>query len=75
MTGVQTCALPILFGGVALHVNGLVLGSSEEARTPWYPWRDTSILVLIVVLIVIGFWLPAPLLELVRRAARVVSGA
>ena len=63
-----------VFGGVALHVNGLVLGSSDEARTAWYPWRDTSILVLLVVLIVIGFWLPAPLLELVRRAARVVSG-
>src|ERR1017187_2815171 len=63
-----------VFGGVALHVNGLVLGSTEEARAAWYPWRDTSILVLLVVLIVIGFWLPAPLLELVRRAARVVSG-
>jgi hypothetical protein len=24
---------------------------------------------------VIGFWLPAPLLELVHRAAQVVSGA
>ena len=50
-------------------------GSSEEARTAWYPWRDTSIMILVVVLIVIGFWLPSPLLELVRRAARVVSGA
>jgi hydrogenase-4 component F len=63
-----------VFGGVALHVNGLVLGSSDEAPAGWYPWRDTSILVLVAVLIVIGFWLPAPLLELVRRAAQVVSG-
>jgi len=26
------------------------------------------------VLVVIAFWVPAPLLELVRQAARVVSG-
>jgi hydrogenase-4 component F len=64
-----------VFGGVALHVNGLVLGSTEEAPAPWYPWRDTSILLMVAVLIVIGFWLPAPLLTLVRRAAQVVSGA
>ena len=64
-----------VFGGVALHVNGLVLGPTEEARTGWYPWRDASILVLVIILVVIGFWLPAPLLELIRRAARVVSGA
>jgi len=74
-----TGALFLLFGttvfaGVALHVNELVLGSTEEARTGWYPWRDTSILVLAVILIAIGFWLPAPLLELVRRAALVVIG-
>jgi hydrogenase-4 component F len=63
-----------VFGGVALHVNGLVLGSTDEAPAGWYPWRDTAILVLVAVLIVIGFWLPAPLLTLVRRAAQVVSG-
>jgi hydrogenase-4 component F len=74
-----TGVLFILFGtgvftGVALHVNRLVLGPSEEARTAWYPWRDTSILVLAVILVVIGFWLPRPLLELIRRAAYVASG-
>ena len=63
-----------VFGGVALHVNGLVLGPTEEARAAWYPWRDASILVLVIILVVIGFWLPAPLLELIRGAARVVSG-
>ena len=63
-----------VFGGVALHVNGLVLGPTKEARTAWYPWRDTSILVLIALLVMIGFWLPGPLLELIRRAAQVVSG-
>jgi hydrogenase-4 component F len=72
-------ALFVLFGlgvftGVALHVTGMLLGTSEEPRAAWHAWNDTPIVVLAVLLIVIGFWLPAPLLELVRRAAVVVSG-
>ena len=72
-------ALFILFGlgvftGVTLHVSGMLLGPAEEPRAAWHPWRDTPIVALAVLLIVIGFWLPAPLLELVRRAAAVVSG-
>ena len=72
-------ALFVLFGlgvftGVALHVSGMLLGPSEEPRAPWQPWRHTPIVVLAVLLIVVGFWLPASLLELVRRAALVVSG-
>ena len=31
-------------------------------------------LTLAAVLVIIGFWLPAPLLELIRGAARVVTG-
>jgi hydrogenase-4 component F len=63
-----------VFGGVALHVNGLVLGPSEETPAGYYPWRDTSILVLVVILVVIGFWLPGSLLGLIRGAALVASG-
>jgi len=40
----------------------------------WFPWRDILIVVLVVLLIVIGFWLSGSLLELVQRAAVVVSG-
>jgi hypothetical protein len=32
------------------------------------------VLALAAVLVVIGFWLPTPLLELIRGAARVVTG-
>ena len=72
-------ALFVLFGlgvftGVTLHVSGMLLGTSEEPRAAWHAWSDTPIVILAVLLIVIGFWLPAPLLELVHRAAVVVSG-
>ena len=72
-------ALFVLFGlgvftGVTLHVSGMLLGEAEQDRAAWFPWRDTPIVILAVLLIVIGFWLPGSLLELVQRAAVVVSG-
>jgi hydrogenase-4 component F len=73
-------ALFILFGtgifaGALLHVGGLVLGPAREAPAAVrWPWRNYSMLTLAAVLVVIGFWLPAPLLDLIRGAARVVTG-
>ncbi|HWQ53444.1 MAG TPA: proton-conducting transporter membrane subunit [Bryobacteraceae bacterium] len=73
-------ALFILFGtgifaGAVMHVGGMVLGPpGEHPVASWHPWRDGSVLALAAVLVVIGFWLPAPLLELIRGAARVVAG-
>jgi hydrogenase-4 component F len=72
-------ALFVLFGvgvftGITLHVSGMLLGPAELDPRGWFPWRDTPLVVLAVLLVVIGFWLPANLLELVRRAAHVVSG-
>jgi hydrogenase-4 component F len=64
-----------IFAGALLHFGGLVLGAAEDsAAVEIRPWRDFSMLALAAVLLVIGFWLPAPLLELIRGAARVVSG-
>jgi hydrogenase-4 component F len=72
-------ALFVLFGlgvftGMTLHVSGMLLGPAEQAPRGWFPWRDTPLVILAAILIVIGFWLPANLLQLVRRAAQVVSG-
>jgi hydrogenase-4 component F len=63
-----------LFAGMLQHINGLVLGAAGEARSGWYPWRDSALLALTAILVAIGFWLPGPLLELIRGAAAVVSG-
>jgi hydrogenase-4 component F len=64
-----------IFAGALLHVGGMVLGPSEEARVAgWHPWRNASVLALAAALVLIGFWLPAPLVELIRGAARVVAG-
>src|SRR5205823_220017 len=65
-----------IFAGALLHVGCLVLGPAVAGggRIELRPWRDYSMLTLAAVLVVIGFWLPAPLLELIRGAAHVVSG-
>lgn len=64
----------VLFAGLLLHMNGLVLGPAGEARTSWYPWRDSAVLIVLLVLVAIGFWMPGPLMDLIRGAAHVVSG-
>jgi hydrogenase-4 component F len=63
-----------VFVGVLMQTNRLVLGPAEEPAAAWYPWRDTSLIVLGAVLVGMIFWLPAELLELIHRAAAVVSG-
>ncbi|MCL4402128.1 MAG: hydrogenase 4 subunit F [Acidobacteria bacterium] len=74
-------ALFVLFGtgvfaGALLHVGSLVLGPATDGPVArWHPWRDGSVLALAGILVVIAFWLPAPLFELVRGAAKVVSGS
>jgi hydrogenase-4 component F len=76
LTGVFFVLFSIgLFTGVLLLLAGMVLGPAGD--TPVVarrPWRDGSLLALAVVLVVIGFWVPSPLLELTREAAKVVSG-
>jgi hydrogenase-4 component F len=77
---VLTGVLFVLFGtgvfaGALLHVGGMVLGPSGDAAVAERrPWRNGSLLALAVVLVVIGFWVPAPLFKLISGAARVVSG-
>jgi hydrogenase-4 component F len=64
-----------VFAGAIVHVGGMILGPRGDAPVAARrPWRDGSLLALASALVVIAFWVPAPLLELMRQAARLVSG-
>ncbi|MEN6533458.1 MAG: hydrogenase 4 subunit F, partial [Bryobacteraceae bacterium] len=62
-----------VFTGALLHVGSLVLGPGESVPPIRHPWRETPLVILAAVLVVIGFWLPGPLFVLIRGAASVVS--
>jgi hydrogenase-4 component F len=64
-----------VFVGMLLRVGGLILGPAPECPAArWDPWHHTSMLALAAILVIIGFWLPAPLLDLIQSASRVVTG-
>jgi hydrogenase-4 component F len=64
-----------VFAGALLHVGGMILGPAGDTPVAARrPWRDGSILALAAVLVVIAFWVPAPLFQLISNAARVVNG-
>ncbi len=65
-----------IFAGALLHVGGMVLGEGAAGgkACPTSPWRDGSMLAMAAALVIMAFWLPAPLLELIRGAARVIAG-
>ena len=64
-----------VFAGAVLHVGKLVLGpAGDSVPAPQRPWRNAALLAMGVLLVGIAFWLPGPLLALIRSAAQVVSG-
>jgi len=65
--------LVAIFSGFLIHIVNLVLGP-DPAHPPVNPcaWKKSSIVGLITVVVVIGFWIPAPLFRLIQSAADIV---
>ena len=70
-------ALAAVFSGLLIHVAHLLLGTAKkEAAGPQTPVSCVvAMALLMAVLAVFSVWLPAPLLELLRRAAAIIRGA
>ncbi|MBZ5636731.1 MAG: hydrogenase 4 subunit F [Acidobacteriia bacterium] len=68
--------LVAIFSGFLVHIANLVLGpdpglhNGETCR-----WKKYSVLSLASVIIVMGFWIPAPLFRLIQGAAGIVMSA
>jgi hydrogenase-4 component F len=70
-------ALALVFAGLLTHAVRLLLGTPEkEVPGPKTPLSCVAaIALLMAALVVFSVWLPAPLLELLHRAADIISGS
>lgn len=65
--------LVVIFSGFLIHIANLVLGPdpglppAENCR-----WKNSSVAGLALVIIVMGFWMPAPLFRLIQDAVGIV---
>jgi hydrogenase-4 component F len=67
--------LVLIFCGFLIHISGLVLGEDPGlSRADMCGWKKYSVAGLAVVIIVMGFWIPAPLFRLIQGAVGIVVG-
>ena len=67
--------LVLIFSGFLVHIANLVLGEDPGLpRASTCGWKKYSVAGLAVVVLVMGFWLPAPLFRLIQNAVGIVVG-
>jgi hydrogenase-4 component F len=66
-----------IFAGFLYHISRLVLGAPqpEASRNAESWWRLLPMLLIVALTLLLGFWVPAPLLQLIRQAGQIVEGA
>jgi len=67
--------LVLIFSGFLVHISNLVLGEDPGLpRADMCGWKKYSVAGLAVVIVVMGFWIPAPLFRLIQSAVGIVVG-
>jgi hydrogenase-4 component F len=67
--------LVLIFSGFLVHISNLVLGEDPGLpRADMCGWKKYSVIGLAVVIVVMGFWIPAPLFRLIQGAVGIVVG-
>src|SRR5207247_1620446 len=67
-----------IFAGFLVHIAKLTLGTPRHdapAPTDESPWKLTALVVVAAAVIVLGFWVPAPLYALVEQSAEIIRGS
>ncbi len=66
-----------IFAGFLTHMSKMNLGTPHEAplQTTACPWKLGAMISLAIVIVGLGFWLPAPLFRLVEQAAQIIGGS
>jgi hydrogenase-4 component F len=66
--------LVAIFSGFLIHIANLVLGPDLGLpRAETCRWKKSSVVGLALVIIVMGFWIPTPLFQLIQGAADIVT--
>jgi len=66
-----------IFAGFLVHMAKMNLGTPRHDSPPpaaECPWKISAMALVAVAVITLGFWLPAPLYELVKQTARILGG-
>jgi hydrogenase-4 component F len=76
-TGLFVAGIVTIFAGFLIHMSKLNLGqpAPDAVRGVECPWKFGAMLLVAVPVIALGLALPAPIYELVRRAAEIIGDA
>jgi hypothetical protein len=65
----------LIFSGFLVHIANLVLGDDPGVpQANLCGWKKYSVAGLAGVILVMGFWIPAPLFRLIQNAVGIVVG-
>jgi hydrogenase-4 component F len=75
--GLFVAGIVVIFAGFLLHISKLSLGQPARGAVPGKEgrWKLGAMLLVALPVIALGLFLPAPLLELIRRAADIIGGS
>src|SRR5438552_9156053 len=65
-----------IFAGFLVHMSKLNLGMPAESKPPISecPWKLAAMALVAITVICLGFWLPAPLYQLIIDSAQMIGG-
>jgi hydrogenase-4 component F len=68
--------LVVIFAGFLLHMANMNLGPAQESspRRAECSWKMTAMVLVTLVIVAFGFWLPRPIFSLVQTSAGIVGG-
>ncbi|MGH9888216.1 MAG: proton-conducting transporter membrane subunit, partial [bacterium] len=67
-----------IFAGFLVHMAKMNLGTPRHGSLPpavECPWKLGAMVLVAVAVITLGFWLPAPMFELVQQTAQIIKGS
>jgi hydrogenase-4 component F len=74
--GLFVLGVVAIFVGFLLHMSKMNLGAAPETAPQGAecPWKLGAMLLVAIVVVGLGFWLPAPLFDLVQKSVYIIGG-